>query len=191
MAFENFYQATKEINGVTYTAQFNGLSFRDETIDSAYISGSDNISLVKLSERLFTHVLVEPKISISDFGADKIGRTEEKIIGGKKYVAKYNGVLAALKAVDDSYIDGSSNTSLKKLRKYLFESVIVEPANLCVDDFETAEELDEVTAFAREVMQGGEVMNEFNEVLAFLRGVMEGKFRPDKNASRAKKASRA
>lgn len=190
MAFENFYQSTKEINGVKYTAQFNGLSFRDETIDSSYVSGTDNVSLEKLSRKLFDNVLVEPKMSINDFGADKIGTTEEKIICGKKYVAKFNGILAALKAIDSSYIDGTSNTSLVKLRKFLFENVIVEPENLKTDDFETAEELDEVTAFAREVMQGGTAMTEFNEVLAFLREVMEGKFRPEENTSGAKKASR-
>ena len=190
MAFENFYNATKEINGVTYTAQFSGLSFRDETLDSSHVDGSDNVSLEKLAKRLFDNVLVEPKMSINDFGADKIGTTTEKTINGTKYVAKYNGVLAALRAVDGSYIDGTSSTSIKKLRKYLFENVIVTPENLEVDDFETAEELDEVTAFAREVMQGGEVMTEFNEVLAFLREVMEGKFRPTENKVGAKKTSR-
>lgn len=190
MAFTNFYQATKTINDVTYTAQFNGLSFRDETLDSSHVDGSDNISLEKLANNLFDKVLVEPKMSINDFGADKIGTTTEKTINGKKYIAKFNGILAALRAVDGSYIDGTSSTSIKKLRKYLFENVIVKPEELDADDFETAEELDEVTAFAREVMQGGATMEEFNEVLAFLRGIMEGKFRPAENTNGTKKTSR-
>ncbi len=190
MAFTNFYQTTKEINGVTYTAQFNGLSFRDETIDTATIDGGNAVSLEKLANALFDKVLVEPKVSINDFGADKIGTTTEKTINGKKYVAKFNGILAALKIMDSNYVDGTSRTSIRKLRKNLFEKVIVKPEKLETDDFETAEELDEVTNFASEVMQGGEAMDEFNEVLAFLRETMEGKFRPTENTGRTKKTSK-
>ncbi|MBD8945798.1 MAG: hypothetical protein ACLVG9_00905 [Eubacteriales bacterium] len=77
-----------------------------------------------------------------------------KNIGGKDYVAQFNGISAALEAVDNSYIDGSGNISLAKLSKYLFENVIVEPKGLTSDDFESLEEFNEVVAFAREVMQG-------------------------------------
>ena len=42
-----------------------------------------------------------------------------KNIGGKDYVAQFNGISAALEAVDNSYIDGSGNISLAKLSKYL------------------------------------------------------------------------
>lgn len=78
----------------------------------------------------------------------------EKEINGKKYVAQFNGISAALKAVDDSYIEGTNNTSLSKLAKYLFENVIVEPKGLTADDFDSMEEFNEVVSFAREVMQG-------------------------------------
>ena len=80
--------------------------------------------------------------------------TAKKKINGKEYTAQFNGISAALKAVDDSYIEGTSNTSLSKLAKYLFENVIVEPSGLTTDSFESMEEFNEVVTFAREVMQG-------------------------------------
>lgn len=80
--------------------------------------------------------------------------TATKEICGKKYVAQFNGISAALRAVDNSYIDGTGNTSLEKLSKYLFEHVIVEPKGLTADDFNSLEEFNEVVSFAREVMQG-------------------------------------
>ena len=80
--------------------------------------------------------------------------TVEKEIKGTKYVAQFNGISAALKAIDDSYIDGSNNTSLIKLSDYLFEHVIVEPKNLKADSFDNLNDFNEVVAFAREVMQG-------------------------------------
>ena len=78
----------------------------------------------------------------------------EKEIGGKKYVAQFAGISVALKALDASYIDGSSNTSVEKLAKYLFAHVIVEPKNLTIDDFDSLEAFNEVVSFARSVMQG-------------------------------------
>lgn len=78
----------------------------------------------------------------------------EKVINGKKYVAQFNGLSAALEAVDSTYIDGTGVTSLKKFNKYLLENVIVEPKGLTADDFSDSDELGEVTAFARDVMQG-------------------------------------
>ena len=80
--------------------------------------------------------------------------TVEKEINGKKYVAQFNGISAALNAVDSSYIDGTNTTSVSKLAKYLFEHVIVEPKGLAADDFDTMDEFNDVVAFAREVMQG-------------------------------------
>lgn len=82
--------------------------------------------------------------------------TVEKVINGKKYVAQFNGIGAALDAVDSTQIviDGIPTTSSKKMAKYLLENVIVEPKNLTPDDFEDMEEFNEVTGFAREVMQG-------------------------------------
>lgn len=80
--------------------------------------------------------------------------TIEKVINGKTYKAQFNGISAALKALDNSYIEGTSNTSVEKLSKYLFDNVIVEPKGLTADDFESLEEFNEVIGFAREVMQG-------------------------------------
>lgn len=79
---------------------------------------------------------------------------KEKVINGKTYKAQFNGLSAALRAIDNSYIEGTTTTSLEKLSNYLFENVIVEPAHLTIDDFEDLAEFNEVVAFAREVMQG-------------------------------------
>lgn len=79
----------------------------------------------------------------------------EKVINDKKYIAQFAGLSVALKAVDASYIEGTSNTSVTKMAEYMFQHVIVEPKNLSIDDFETVDELNEVIAFARSVMQGG------------------------------------
>lgn len=78
----------------------------------------------------------------------------EKMIDGKKYVAQFNGINAALKAMDDSYIDGTSNISVVKLNTYMLENVIVEPSGLTLDDFDSVDELNHVVDFARKVMQG-------------------------------------
>lgn len=78
----------------------------------------------------------------------------KETINGTEYTAQFNGISAALKAIDNSYIDGTNNTSVEKLSKYLFENVIVDPANLDADSFDSMDEFNEVVTFAREVMQG-------------------------------------
>lgn len=80
--------------------------------------------------------------------------TREKEINGVKYVAQFNGLSCALRAVDQSYIEGSNNTSVEKMADYIFNNVIVEPKGLTIDDFESMEEFNEVVTFGREVMQG-------------------------------------
>ena len=60
--------------------------------------------------------------------------TVKKEINGKEYIAQFNGISAALKAVDGSYIEGTKVISLKKLANYLFEHTIVEP-RIKIDDF--------------------------------------------------------
>lgn len=80
--------------------------------------------------------------------------TVEKEINGTKYVAQFNGISAAIEAVDNSYIEGSTNVSMTKLSKYILANVIVEPKNLTADDFETLDEFSDVISFGREVMQG-------------------------------------
>jgi len=80
--------------------------------------------------------------------------TVKKVINGTEYVAQFNGLSCALRAVDSSYIEGSSNTSTEAFAKYVFDNVIVEPKGLEIDDFESMEEFNEVVTFGREVMQG-------------------------------------
>ena len=78
----------------------------------------------------------------------------EKEINGKKYVAQFNGLSCALRAADQSYIDGSENTSVEKFAQYIFANVIVEPKGLEIDDFDNLAEFQAVVAFGREVMNG-------------------------------------
>ena len=80
--------------------------------------------------------------------------TVKKVINGTEYIAQFNGISAALDAVDGCYIPGTQNISAAKMAKYLFDNVIVEPKNLTADDFDSLDELNAVTDFAREVMQG-------------------------------------
>lgn len=95
--------------------------------------------------------------------------TVKKKINGKEYVAQFNGLSAALDAVDSCYLPDSSNISSSKMANYLFEHVIVEPKNLTPDDFDSLEELNAVTTFAREVMQGN-FRNSANEGAAEAKG---------------------
>ncbi len=78
----------------------------------------------------------------------------KKTINGKEYTAQFNGISAALDAVDNSYVEDTGNTSLAKMSKYVFDNVIVIPKNLTPDDFDNMREFSEVVAFGREVMQG-------------------------------------
>lgn len=77
-----------------------------------------------------------------------------KEIDGTTYVAQFNGLSAALRAVDSTYIEGTSTTSTELFTQYIFDNVIVEPKGLTVDDFDDLKVLNEVTKFGREVMQG-------------------------------------
>lgn len=94
----------------------------------------------------------------------------KKTIGGKEYIAQFGGISVALKAVDASYIEGTSTTSVEKLAEYLFQHVIVEPKGLTPDYFDT--------------------LDEFNEVVSFARGVMQGSFRAEADADAAKAAGK-
>ena len=93
----------------------------------------------------------------------------EKEINGKTYKAQFCGVSAALRAVDESYIEGSGNTGLENLAKYVFDNIIVEPKGLTPDSFDS--------------------IKEFQEVFKFAKGVMQGEFREAENKGAAKKAS--
>lgn len=80
--------------------------------------------------------------------------TVKKTIGAVEYTAQFNGISAALSAVDKTYIEGTNTTSVTKLAKYLFDNVIVEPKGLTPDSFNSMEDFNNVVTFAREVMQG-------------------------------------
>lgn len=77
-----------------------------------------------------------------------------KVINGVEYTAQFNGMSAALDAIDENYIDNSSNISIKKLAKHIFDNVIIEPKGLTPDDFESIDDMNEVIKWASAVMQG-------------------------------------
>ena len=80
--------------------------------------------------------------------------TVEKEICGKKYVAQFNGLSAALKGIDQCYIDGTENLSAYKIGEYVLKNVIVDPTGVEIDDFESMEEYNEVIRWGQEVMNG-------------------------------------
>jgi len=61
MANKKFYTVEKEINGVKYTAQFNGISAALEAQDSFYIDDSANVSTKKMADYILKNVIVDPK----------------------------------------------------------------------------------------------------------------------------------
>ena len=79
--------------------------------------------------------------------------TRKKEINGVEYTAQFNGLSESLAAIDRTYIDGTTTTSVVKMAEYILQNVIVEP-KLTVDDFEDMETLNDVVAFGRDVMQG-------------------------------------
>lgn len=81
-------------------------------------------------------------------------QTVTKEIDGVKYTAQFNGLRAKAKALDGSYVNGTMNVSIEKLTDYILKNVIVEPANLDIDDFESDEALTRVVEFGTEVMSG-------------------------------------
>lgn len=78
----------------------------------------------------------------------------KKKINGTEYTAQFNGISQALRAIDDSYLPNSKNTSMEKLTQYVLENVIVNPPNLTADDFDSIEELNQVTDWGIDVMNG-------------------------------------
>ena len=81
--------------------------------------------------------------------------TVKKTFKGTEFVFQHNGISEWLKAVDESYADGTGNISAYKLNTYLLENVVVSP-KMEIDDFANADELAEVMAFARKVASGKE-----------------------------------
>ena len=80
--------------------------------------------------------------------------TVKKVINGKEYTGQFSGISVAIQAIDNSYIEGTNNTSVAKMAKFILDNVIVDPVGLTVDDFDNMDELNEVITFGREVMQG-------------------------------------
>jgi len=78
----------------------------------------------------------------------------EKEIDGITYIAQFNGLSAALQALDDSYISGTSNISQVKLVKYILGNVIVEPKGLTADSFTDVDNFNKVIKFGTQVMHG-------------------------------------
>lgn len=76
-----------------------------------------------------------------------------KEINGKMYEAQFVGCSVALKATDECK-DKDGNLSNYKTAQYILDNVITEPRGLTVDDFDTVEELSEVTGFGGDVMSG-------------------------------------
>lgn len=187
--FNNFYTVTEEINGKKIVAQFSGLSVATKAANRTQIDGSDNTSMEKLAEYLFEYVIVEPKLSIKDFGADKIGNIVKKKIDGVEYEAKFDGLLTAVRAIDESYDDETDNTSIDKLAEYLFKHIIVSPKNLTVDDFEDITTFKKVVRFAQETMKG-DCWKEFQDIIKFGNKVMNGQFRDKKDQKPTKETSK-
>ena len=77
----------------------------------------------------------------------------KKEINGIEYTAQFNGIAAAVEALDDWRKD-NENISISKMSKYVLDHVIVEPKGLTMDSFETLDELTEVVNFGRDVSQG-------------------------------------
>lgn len=78
----------------------------------------------------------------------------KKTINGTEYTAQFSGLSNAMRAIDSSYIDGTSNISTEKITAYVLENVIVDPPHLKVDDFDDIDTLNAVVRFGQDVMQG-------------------------------------
>lgn len=174
------------VNGKEYVAQFSGIATALRLQDECYIDGTSIVSYEKTAEFLLEYGLVSPKgMKIDDFGAEYIGKTEKKTIEGTEYVAKFKGILCALRAIDTCY-DDNGNLNTAKFANYLFENVIESPKNLTLESFQSTKELSEVIKFAREVMQNKEAMDEYREVTNFVREIVDGNFRREENKTTTK-----
>lgn len=186
----NYYTVSKEICGNKIVAQFSGLSTATRMSRMTNIDGTDKTSFEKLAEYLFEYVIVEPKLSIKDFGANKIGETQTKVIDGVEYTARFDGLLTALRAIDETYDDEGEGTDTDKYAEYLFENIITKPKKLTLDDFETIDTFKKVVRFAQEVMRGDEVWKEYKEIISFAQEVMNGRFRDKKDKGTTDTASK-
>ena len=58
---------TKEINGNTYTAQFNGIMACLEALDEMGATSQKGLSLAKMAKYVLENVIVDPKLTVNDF----------------------------------------------------------------------------------------------------------------------------
>lgn len=80
--------------------------------------------------------------------------TVKKKINGVEYEAQFSGLSTALRAQDETYIDGTSTPSAEKYNKYILDNIIVSPPGLTPDSFDDIDELNAVVEFGRDVMGG-------------------------------------
>lgn len=62
-----FYQRTKEINGVKYTAQYSGLETWLQCVDESSRGEGQAISNLKLAKNILKYGLIDPKVEVNDF----------------------------------------------------------------------------------------------------------------------------
>lgn len=85
-----FYQVTKEINGVTYTAQFSGLSAWLRCVDMSHIDGSEAISAEKIAKNALEMGIIDPKVGIDDF--DDVDEMQEVAVFAQQVLkGKFRG----------------------------------------------------------------------------------------------------
>lgn len=96
---EKYNQVKKTINGVEYTAQYNGILAAQDAVDSTYIDGTNTTSIKKMTKYLLENVLVSPKI------------TEDNIDEHFKSVDEISDVIAFLSEVNNgSFQDKTDKT---------------------------------------------------------------------------------
>lgn len=84
----------------------------------------------------------------------KKGQQVTVTVNETEYTFQFNGLRAADRAIK-TVTDSKGDIDIEKMRDYLFENVVVKPAHIDYDEyFESADELDEVTKVATEVMRG-------------------------------------
>ena len=77
----------------------------------------------------------------------------DKEIKGIKYVAQFSGISNWLNCVDKSTFE-NGQTSTRLLAENVLKMGFVEQKDMDIDDFETQEDLQEVTNFVSGVMRG-------------------------------------
>ncbi len=76
-----FYQRVKEIGGVAYTAQFNGLSAALRMLNESH-DKNGNFDFLAATRFVLDNVIVEPRCSVDDFG--DIGTLNEVVAFGRE-----------------------------------------------------------------------------------------------------------